>query len=258
MPRIIPEASSDGGGSTIDLSSLEWEYANLTPGNGYSLFDPDNLIDSVTFNPTTKVNRIIWNAVSPGSSAYNIGTNSGGHRMPRWHRPLTVSGASVDHNDSVIVHLRLEYDGVSNDYNQRSAWGICNEHDSTVPDDLAGSGLSFEKNVAGSASLIRPTYGGWSHDTITSASNSGQEYSIGYHLRVPGGTGDVTFHTYDEVSGGDDIYKGSGRRLGHNTTAQTGDMSLIFIAGTKSNSDTIAAGNATGFKLAHLAIKVPT
>ncbi len=258
MPRIIPEETSGGGGgSSIDLSNLPWEYANLSPGNGYTLFDPDSLIDTVTFDSATNINNIIWNAAA-GNSAYNIGTAGGGHRMPRWHKTLTVAGASVNHTDSVIMHLRMEWDGVSNDYNQRSAWGVCNQHDSTVPDDLAGSGVTMEKNVSGSASLIRPTYGGWSHDTVTSASNADQDYTIGYHLRVPGGTGDVTFQTYEAVPGGDDVYKGSGRRLGHNTTAQTGDISLMFIAGTKGNSDSIDAGDATGFKLAHLAIKVPT
>ena len=91
-----------GGGGT-SLADLTPVLVDLT--DGWTLYDPDNLVQSVTHSAGW--NTVTWEAAG-ASSNYNWSTASGSQRAPRWYKKLILSTTQVVSTDCLAFHSEME------------------------------------------------------------------------------------------------------------------------------------------------------
>lgn len=246
---------ADSGGATLD--SITPDSYDLTDGS-WSLYDPDGCVDTTygTNGAThsSGVNLVKFNSVTPASSNdFNWGA-SGDHRAPRYYRLFKINNQQMVYNDKILFRFTMEWDGVTNDFNQRIVTGLCQDPTALPPDTIAGAGGLFEKNSTGSSSLVRPIYGGWSHDTVYSISNTGQVSAIAVGERGATYTSGVYFQAYN--SSGEQNGTATGLRGGHYGLTLSGNLYEMVGFGTRSNSQSFVAGHFCGIKISLTAVGI--
>ena len=93
-----------GGGGGVSLDAVPLEHADLTDTSKWTLFDPDNLVKSVSFDASTKQNLVTFNS---GAGSANYRWNSGTTiRAPRWYSPLTVNSVRFTESTFFTVFIR--------------------------------------------------------------------------------------------------------------------------------------------------------
>lgn len=231
---------SGGGGGGTSLYDLPLEEIDLTDGS-WTLFDPDGLIDTVTFG--SNFNTVTWNALAVASVDYNWsgGTNI---RAPRWYKSLTIDGNSITNEDLLLVTTRMELDAASTDFNQQVVAGVALVPNSTVLLTLDGSGGQINR-VGGGARA----YGTWQANASTTGPGGG--LNVFGVTTVQRGFNAVGSGVYLNMgSGATPDVTSSGSRNSNQNNASAGlvNVSVIVGVGPRANTDTIAAGNQQRFK----------
>ena len=120
---------------------------------------------------------------------------------------------------------------------------------------MAGAGGLFEKSGPGaSASLRRPIYGGWSHDSVYSINNLGQDSAIAVGERGATYTSGIYFQSYN--SSGLQNGSAAGLRDGHKGLTLSGNVYEMVGFGTRNNSQAFVAGDFVGIKISLTALGI--
>ena len=91
--------------SLYDVSLIT---VNLTDGS-WTLYDPDSLVKSVSYDSTNARNVITVNALSSGSNAKYNWKNSGAKEAPRWYKSATIDGNNINREHLTTGIYRLDF-----------------------------------------------------------------------------------------------------------------------------------------------------
>ena len=83
----------------VDLTDSSW-----------TLYDPDSLVKSVSYDSSTKRNTITVNALASGSNAKYNWKNSGSKKAPRWYKNATIDGNNINREHLTTAIYRLDFD----------------------------------------------------------------------------------------------------------------------------------------------------
>ena len=245
------DSGGGGGGGGAALQALVPDVIDLTDGT-WTLEDPDGLIDTsfgtngVTFDSNTGVNKVRFNAATQTSLGMYCWINSnGGHHAPRWYKLLKINGVQMTASDIIVQRTTLDWDGVSDDFQQGHVLGLCQDPTSTVADTIAGAGSVFLKNDSGSSSLRRESYGAWSHDASSNSTASDQVNGYAITQRGPTYSGGHVLYQAFDING---EQRASGARVGHGNLSLSGNVYVMFGFGVRTTSASISAGDETGLK----------
>jgi hypothetical protein len=151
----------EGGGGGTSLYETAFNVVNLTDGS-WTLYDPDSLIQSVTFS--AGYNTVTWNALSVASLNYNWAAG-GEHRAPRWYKNNIIDGNQVSSIDTNVFTSLLEIDQTVNEFNQAVLMGIAVEPATTDLFTVDASGGYVIKDGPPSS----PAYPSWGTHQYSSA-----------------------------------------------------------------------------------------
>lgn len=220
------------------------EQINLTDGS-WTLVDPDNLIQSVSFS--SGYNTVTWNALAAGSSDYNWAIG-GNHRAPRWHKVLNVSGTDILVGDFLLFTSRIEPDLTVTEFNQQVVLGVADDPTSTVPYVMYGAGGYYSRSTTSN-----PGFGSWTESSVTS--NVKATNRIGACTVFRGGDS-LGSTVYLNIGTGTDITNSGSRNLNRNGLSYVGsvNVSVMVGVGILSNSDTVPQDAQQRFKVSFGAI----
>ena len=237
---ILP---SGGGGGGTSLFNLQLDEINLTDGT-WTLFDPDNLVDSVAF--AGGFNEVTWNALSNPTSDFNW-TGGANIRSPRWYKALTIDGNNITNENLILVTTRLELDAATGAFNQQVVVGAARDPDSTVLLTLDGSGGQANRVGTGNRA-----YGTWQANAATSGLNANNVYSVATVQRGFNAVGSGAY--LNNGSGGDVVGSGSRNSNQNSASGSTVNVALLVGIGPRANNDAISAGDKQKFKAAIRAV----
>lgn len=160
---VIP---SSGGGT---LYKPTFNEVDLTDGS-WTLYDPDSLIQSVSFSGG--YNTVTWNALAVASLNYNWAA-AGEHRAPRWYKDNTIDGNNVTSMDYNIFTSVLQVDGTVDDFNQAVLMGVSVDPTSTSLFVVDVSGGYVTKQIGNI-----PAWGTQQYSSATTAANSNVDYGV--------------------------------------------------------------------------------
>ena len=232
-----------GGGSS--LYDVPWgDPIDLT--DGWTLTDPDGLIQSASFNAGSKYNTVVWNDLLVGSSDYNWSAGAN-HRAPRWSKSAEIDGNALTADDLINAIFYAQADNSVRDFDNAWLNGICVDPTSTLASNIAGMGLYANATQATSTTAM----GVWtvnSSNTTTGSTNTRCQTSVQYGAQH---TGSGVFDILD--AGG--LRVRSGSRNGNVTLPPGTALHWIVGVGTRSNTETIPGGSRQRFKLYQQAVK---
>lgn len=233
---------TSGGGGT-SLNEIAMDVVNLTD-EAWSLYDPDNAIQSVSF--AGGFNTITFNAFG-GSSNYNWSAH-GDHRSPRWYKLLTVGENQVLTGSHMVFTSRLQDDNTVNDFNRQVVIGPA--IDPTLIDSLSilGSGGQFNKLTTGN-----PAYGTWQINNATSSTSASNAYGKTTVAWMGDSAGSGVYVTFD--SSNEAVNSGSRNSNQNNLTG--GAVANVYImvgVGPRGSTDTVALNDQMKFKASYIAI----
>jgi len=238
---FVPGESSESVSN--DLSDLDLTLIDLT--DGWTLEDPDSLINSVTYSDG--FNTVTWNALAVGSSNYNWGSGSV-IRAPRWYKLLQINSVQITNIDMLLMTTRIQNDPGVNDFNQKVVCGAALSPTSTDPNVLDGNGGVFKKTIFGS-----PAYGTWQINTETTGLNAALSYSVCNVLR---GNNALGTGIYLNSNSSNVVVNSGSRNSNINVSGATGTVNVYIIVGVgpQDNTDTISDGNRQKFKVSYNAV----
>ena len=239
-PYAFPSVSVPTGGDPT-FSGLAFEDADLSTGGGWTLYDPDGVVKSVTHSGG--FNTVTFNALT-GTSDYNWASGAA-HRAPRWYKLLTISSSQMTEADRVGLFMRYENDDTVNDFNQRIVFGSCTAPTSTVPATIDGAGGAFARSVSGTTAQQRPSYGCWTIAGESSNTTTNQAYSVVAHYRGNSGLGTPVCYSLDTSNA---IRHVTSRNSNTNNLG-TANIFLIVGAGIRANTNSIAQDDQVKFKV---------
>ena len=219
------------------------EQVNLTDGS-WTLYDPDNLIQSVSFS--SGYNTVTWNALAVGSLNYNWAAG-GEHRAPRWYKANTIDGNQVNTIDFNIFTSVLQVDSTVDDFNQAVLMGIA--QDPTVTDlfYVDASGGYVTKVVSD-----RPTWGTHQYSSPATGTNINVDYGVCTIMRGAQLMGSGVYINADST---DDVGYVQGSRNSNTTviaSATPANTSVIVGVGTRDNTGTVGAGDQQRFRAQYI------
>lgn len=235
----------DGGKGDASLYDLPGEVVDLTDGS-WTLVDPDSLVDSVTF--ANGYNTVTWNALAVGSVDYNW---SGGtdHRAPRWYKALEIDGTRVSSADVLVCTTLLELDASVRDFGQQVVCGPSLQPDSTVASFIDGTGGCIQAGKTGNVS-----YGTWQSNQSSVNSTGAPLYGVCTVTRGNNGLGSgASYHVKSDGTVGNTQARAS--NINSATVSDT-DLFVMVGVGTRTNTDTIVAGDEQRFAARFVAVTV--
>jgi len=141
-PCFDPVTGASGGAPpAVSASLYDVPFdgpIDLTDGT-WTLYDPDNLIQSISY--AGGWHTVVWNALAVGSADYNwsAGTN---HRSPRWYKAAEIDGNQVTSDDITQAIFYIQTDNTNRgDFDNGIVHGICVDPASTVATTIAACGL---------------------------------------------------------------------------------------------------------------------
>ena len=182
--------ASSGGGAALDALTLS--AADLTDTSTWTLFDPDSLVQSVSFDAATKRNLVTFNA---GAGSSNFRWNSGSTiRAPRWYSPLIVN--SVRFNESTFFTVFIRASTVIGTFDSQTVVTTCTNPtattNSTSDSAVQCYGVFINNDVS-----FNDREGG----PITRNTSSGNFGDVPHfhctYMRGGGGVGPVSFFGYN-------------------------------------------------------------
>jgi hypothetical protein len=180
-------ASGGGGGgvSASDLNDIALNTVDLSDGS-WTLYDPDSLVKSVSFDSTNKRNIITVNALASGSNAKYNWKNSGAKEAPRWHKTATLgAGNNINREHMVSGVYLLDF---SDDRNM-SCDIVCGL--AKIPESEVATGVNLGGAFGQITAQANAIYGVYTFSGATSLSTGGPDKGL------------VTFqHGGDKIGGG--------------------------------------------------------
>jgi hypothetical protein len=234
------------GGGSASLYDVPWgDPIDLT--DGWTLTDPDGLIQSASFDAVSGYNTVVWNDLLVASSDYNWSAGAN-HRAPRWSKPAEIDGNALTADDLINAIFYAQADNSVRDFDNAWLNGICVDPTSTAVADIAGMGL-YANAVRTAATTA---LGVWTVNgslTSTASTNTRCQTCVQY-----GGqhTGSGVFDVLD--AGGFRVRSGS--RNGNFPLPPGSALHWIVGVGTRSNTTTVPGGSQQRFKLYQRSIKL--
>ena len=235
-PCFNPETGASGGAPPATSASLYdipfGDPIDLT--DGWTLYDPDNLIKSISF--AGGFHTVIWNELLVGSQNYNWASGAT-HRAPRWYQPAQIAGIQLTSDDVVQNMFFMVTDNTTG--TGRGAFAnsvshcICVDPTSTVSLDIA---------AVGQHATVLPTGSDTAYLGVLTV-NSGATTGTGNPTRTMatnqyGGrhVGSAIFTNLD--ANGYRLQNGS--RNGNSAIPASTNLNWMVGLGTRSNTTTIA------------------
>ena len=143
VPAFDPATGASGGptgsGGTSLYNAPFGPPIDLTDGS-WTLYDPDSLIQSVSF--AGGWHTVVWNALAVGSGDYNWSGGTATHRAPRWYKAAEIDGNRLTSDDVTQAVFYIQTDNANRgNFDNAIAHGICVDPTSTVATAIAGCGL---------------------------------------------------------------------------------------------------------------------
>jgi len=235
---VVP---SGGGGGT--LYKPTFNEVNLTDGS-WTLYDPDNLVQSVSFSGG--YNTVTWNALAVASLNYNWAAG-GQHRAPRWYKDNTIDGNNVTTMDYNIFTSVLQVDQTVDDFNQSVLMGVAL---SPVATDLFFVDVSggYVTKITGNI----PTWGTQQYSSAATGPNPNVGYGVCTIMRGGNLMGSGIYINSD--SSNDQGYL-QGSRNSNITVVGGATPANTFVmvgVGVRSNTDTVGAGDQQRFRAQYI------
>lgn len=218
------------------LQDIALEEIDLT--DGWTLEDPDNLVDTVTFG--SGKNTITWNAAA--GSADLVMTNGTNFRGPRWYKLLSISGQQATTATPLVFVTDIEPDNsAASDFGQKHYIGTSHNPTSTTTDTIKGVGAAWQINENGTTMQM----GAWTRNTTSLQSNSLNQRQIMASLRGFESLGSPSFMN---IRSTDVVVATNARASGQVAIGGAGANLYVIVAlGTSTNSSAITAGDQTIF-----------
>tara|TARA_Y100001973_G_scaffold86404_1_gene129363 strand:+ start:1299 stop:2069 length:771 start_codon:yes stop_codon:yes gene_type:complete len=235
--------STAGGGTS--LFDLPLTVANVTDGT-WTLFDPDNLVKSVSFSGGFIT--VTWNALT-GSANYNwtAGTIC---RSPRWYKTLTIDGNNVTNDALTVFTSRIEQGLDVADFNNECIVGVANDASSVTLNIIDGSGGLANRVGSGS-----PAYGTWQVNGSSALANSTNDFGMTTVMRGFRAVGSgIYLNINSDVSPAEVKNSGSRNSNANVAAASTINQQVIIGIGIRSNGDDISQDDQQKFKASYAAI----
>jgi hypothetical protein len=251
-PDGVPRGGwTPGGGGGSSLYQLPPEVINLTDGS-WTLYDPDNLVDTITF--AGDWHTLTWNALPVGSGDYNwfSGTTI---RAPRWYKNLEISGTQVTSMDLLVSTYQMELlpllDPDVCPFRWLGVFGAALDAASTDTGLMCATGGTMGRFSPTTAAI----YGIFTRNTQSSNGPNTGEYGICTTVRGGDGLGGGEFMIFDATGSN---LQAAARSAGVYTTGLPvpTDVQLVVGLGTGANTVTITAGDQTKFKLSHVSTTI--
>lgn len=222
--------------TSTGLQNIALEQIDLT--DGWTLEDPDNLIDTVAFS--SGKNTITWNAAS--GSANLVMTNGSTFRGPRWYKLLSISGQQATTATPLVFVTDIEPDNSSaSDFGQKHYIGTSHNPTSTTTDTIKGVGAVWQINDNSTTIQM----GAWTRTTTSLQSSALNQRQMMASLRGFESLGSPSFMN---IRSNDVVAATNARASGQNAIGGSGANLYVIVAlGTMSNSASIAAGDQTIF-----------
>lgn len=236
-PTDMDGGAAAGGGA--DLSALGFVEVDLT--DGFTLTDPDSLVDTTT--NAAGVNKVVFNALSVGSTDYAWGAGSN-QRAPRWTKNLTAPDADgaeqqIKSGDAFILQTVVEFSTPDSRYAAEVVVASSVDGTSTAAAANDAMGGLIRYNATGNISYGIFTFNGYAANA--SASNDRGVCTV-LHAGERGQGG-----AYINLDSSGDAITGGSRNASMDYTDGTTDMRLMIGVGTN-GSATITAGDDAQFR----------
>ena len=249
FPAFNPTTGASGGApSQAGASFYDVPFGDpVDLTSGWTLYDPDSLIKSITFSGG--FHTVTWNAVS-GSSDLNWSAGTT-HRAPRWYRSAQIDGTVLT-SDDVVQDIGL----VITDNTQRGAFdnalvhGICVDPTSTTATAIAGIGQAVTVFTGGAATA---SMGVWTVNSSSVTATSAPSRSMSTAQYGGRHTGSVSFTNFD--ASGFRVQNGS--RNGTVTLGAGASLNWIVGLGIRSSATNIGQDDQSlQFKLYRKSVKM--
>jgi len=252
-PIFYPKspAGMGGGGAApaggADLSALGFVPVDLT--DGWTLYDPDNLVDTVTHSGG--VNTVTMNGLAVGSNDY-AWAYSATIRAPRWYKALTAPNASdqeqqIVSGDAYTLSTVLQFQEPVDRFATQAVIGSAFNPTSTASADIDLIGGMLQYPTSGN-----PLAGAfWQQTPSLAGANANLDRSFVVHNAAAGRMGTAAYINVDNTGG----FLASGQRAGnasYNDT--TTNLSIVVGLGTASTA-TITAGEDAKIKAFYRAVR---
>jgi len=251
-PDGVPRGGwTPGGGAGSSLYQLPPEVINLTDGS-WTLYDPDNLVDTITF--AGDWHTLTWNALPVGSGDYDW-FNGTTIRAPRWYKNLEISGTQVTSMDLLVSTYQMELlpllDPDACPFRWLGVFGAALDAASTDTGLMCATGGVMGRFSPTTAAI----YGIFTRHTQSSNGPNAGAYGTCTTVRGGDGLGGGEFMIFDNTGSN---LQAAARSAGVYTTGLPvpTDVQLVVGLGTGSGTTTITAGDQTKFKLSHVSTTI--
>jgi hypothetical protein len=248
-PIFYPKSPIDmgGGGAApaggADLSALGFVAVDLT--DGWTLYDPDGLVDTVAHDSGSGVNTIVMNALGSGSLDY-AWAYSATIRAPRWYKALTAPNASdqeqqIVSGDAFTLSTVMHFQEPTDRFATQAVIGSAFNPTSTASADIDLIGGMLQYPTSGN-----PLAGAfWQQTPSLATANASLDRSFVVHNAAAGRMGTAAYVNVDSSGG----FLASGQRAGNSTYSDTStNLSIVVGLGTASSA-TITAGEDAKLKV---------
>ena len=232
-----------GGGGT-SLADLTPVLVDLT--DGWTLYDPDNLVQSVTHSAGW--NTVTWEAAG-ASSNYNWSTASGSQRAPRWYKKLILSTTQVVSTDCLAFHSEMEASR-TDDFLSKVIL--------TVAEQPGSTDVALIRAVGGAANKVSSTQisgGAYAFSAETVSQAAALQKTINTALRSNNSLGGSLYVALNNSEAG----QAMGSRISNRNAVGAGgtqDIHVMVGVGPKTSAISIGAGDTQRFQLRYIAATI--
>lgn len=248
-----PDTGASGGptpcpGGGTSLADLTPTLIDLT--NGWTLFDPDSLIDSVTHSAGW--NTVTWNAAA-ANAAYNWSTASGGMSAPRWYKSLILTGTDpVTSTDTLLFTTEMEASR-TDDFLSKVILTAAEAVTSTDPALIRAVGGAINK-----VSTTQISGGAYAFSAETVAQSAILGATLNTTLRSHDSMGGSLYVALNDSSPATGVSMGS--RISNRSNAGAAGagvpLSVMVGVGPKTSAISIGAGDTQRFRLSFVAATI--
>ena len=233
--------TSPGGGGT--LYKPTFNEVNLTDGS-WTLEDPDNLIQSVSFSGG--YNTVTWNALAVASLNYNWAAG-GEHRAPRWYKDNSIDGNNVTTMDYNVFTSVLQVDNSVDDFNQAVLMGVCVDPTGTDVFIIDVSGGYVTKQTGND-----PAWGTQQYSSATTATDINIDYGVCTMMRGGNLMGSGVFINSDSTNNRGYVQgaRNSGAAI-FGSAIPVNNYVMVGV-GVRDSVDTVGAGEKQRFRAQYI------
>ena len=120
---------------------LDFIEIDITDGT-WTLYDPDGLVQSTSFDSATGTNTATFNAANSNNYQY-AGTT---YRAPRWYKLLQLGSTQVTTADWSQILYKIEPVSVTPTWNSRNVIGTTHNPTANSPNGIATNGGAWQKS----------------------------------------------------------------------------------------------------------------